>query len=370
VAPLKVFLGSSTEQRQLVEWLTDFMRRDYAGRLEPVPWTTPWPGGRYTLENLLGQVSDTDASILFWTADDKTWYRNTEVHEPRDNLTFEAGLFIATHGRERTQLLVPQYEPGDPRRNNHMPSDLNGLTYNPYQWVDGDPQATGLPRTARVVCDNLVKLGPRLRERSLAETWALDRSKVEEFRTIIGDWFTLNTGGIGRLAAASGAREIDILVAYRVGEIRRYLDGFRQRKGARLRACFANMWDSALLSAYQRKYFDRNAEQIRNGLRESIEFLMGGCTVNVQAPDQISLTNLQAPPAATYDLRLTSQRITFGYYRIDQTAFIVPLDMKKAQDPSPLVWVLTREVAARAFDHYLEEYNQMFEEALHVFPGR
>jgi predicted nucleotide-binding protein len=64
----------------------------------------PWPGGRFTLENLLRFVDNTDAAILFWTADDKTWYRETQRFEPRDNLLFEAGLFIAAHGRDRTQL--------------------------------------------------------------------------------------------------------------------------------------------------------------------------------------------------------------------------------------------------------------------------
>lgn len=77
------------------------------------------------------------------------------------NLTFEGGIFIASHGRERTQLMVPEYEPGDPRTKMHIPSDLAGLTYNPYRWVDGDPTATGLPRAARTVCDRLGPGPPR-----------------------------------------------------------------------------------------------------------------------------------------------------------------------------------------------------------------
>jgi len=68
---MKVFIGSSGEQRRLVDWLTAFIRREYRGRLEPIPWTIPWPGGQYVLENLLGFIDRTDAAILFWTADDK-----------------------------------------------------------------------------------------------------------------------------------------------------------------------------------------------------------------------------------------------------------------------------------------------------------
>src|SRR2546428_10099103 len=115
ILAIRVFIGSSKEQRQLAEWLTAFMTSDYHGRLIPIPWydNTYWPGGRYTLENLLSVVASSDAAVLFWTADDKTWYRGTEVDEPRDNLTFEAGLFIAALGRERTQLMVPDYKSED-----------------------------------------------------------------------------------------------------------------------------------------------------------------------------------------------------------------------------------------------------------------
>src|SRR2546423_9245608 len=128
--PMRVFIGSSSEQRRLVEWLTSFILSEYAGKIEAVAWTMTWTGGQYTLENLLRFVDETDASILFWTADDKTWYRDTERHEPRDNLVFEAGLFIAAHGRERAQLMIPRYEPGDPRASVATPSDVAGMTWN------------------------------------------------------------------------------------------------------------------------------------------------------------------------------------------------------------------------------------------------
>ena len=81
----------------------------------------------------------------FWTADDKTWYRNTERQEPRDNLVFEAGLFIATHGRNRTQLMVPLYGDNDARKETAVPSDVAGMTWNQYAWADGAVEATGLP---------------------------------------------------------------------------------------------------------------------------------------------------------------------------------------------------------------------------------
>lgn len=159
----RIFIGSSGEQVRLVEWLASYISTHYVGRLEAVPWTIPWPGGRFTLEHLLRVVEDTDASILFWTADDKTWYRNAERQEPRDNLVFEAGLFFAAHGRERTQLLLPKYVATDPRKDVAVPSDVLGLTWNAFAWNDGPVEGTGLPATARNVCDQLATVGPRPR---------------------------------------------------------------------------------------------------------------------------------------------------------------------------------------------------------------
>lgn len=37
-----------------------------------------------------------------------------------------------------------------------------------------------------------------------------------------------------------------------------------------LRACFAHMWDDALLAAYRRKYHDRTVDHIRSALEESL----------------------------------------------------------------------------------------------------
>lgn len=347
------------------------MSSEYRGILEPVPWTVSWPGSRYTLEQLLTFVDTTDAAILFWTADDKTWYRETEHHEPRDNLVFEAGLFIAAHGRERTQLMVPSYAPDDQRSKIRVPTDVAGLSYNSYSWTDGPPEATGLPNKARAVCETLRMFRPRPRTPQALRS-LVGHDKVEEIRAFVGDWATIHIEGIARLAARDDARGIDILAAYRVGEIRRVLDHFRQRGMAQLRACFANMWDDELLKTYQRKYHDRTDSHIRNAVKESIESLIGLCEVQIatdaSGQKEIKVTNLSDPPQAKYEIRLTSQRITYSYYRVDQFAFLVPLDMKKAQNPAPLAWVVSQETAPKAFEHYLQEYDRMFSEALRVFP--
>jgi predicted nucleotide-binding protein with TIR-like domain len=365
---MRIFIGSSFEQRRLVEWLTAFIRSEYAGRLDPVPWTLPWPGGSFTLENLLRLVAETDAAMLFWTADDKTWYRNTTRNEPRDNLVFEAGLFIAQHGRQRTQLMVPRYQPEDPRGSVAIPSDLAGLTWQPFQWADGAAEATGLPLAARTACDQLSVLGPRPRRSSALQHLA-SLDTVEEVQTFVGSWATLHTHGIARLAGASTTRSIDVLAVYRVGEIRRVLDSFRTREDATLRACFANVWDDGLVTAYQRKIRDRSADHFRTALKESIEFLLGPCDIQVNDDQHLVVTNVSGAPRAKYEIRLTNQRITFSYYRIDSIAFIVPLDMKTAQNPAPVAWALDRETMPQAFAYYLQEYERVLAEGFRVYPA-
>lgn len=365
----RVFIGSSGEQRALVDWLTDFMRRQFQGVLEPVPWTIPFPGGNFTLETLLNIVNTTDAAILFCTPDDKTWYRDNERQEPRDNLVFEAGLFIAAHGRQRTQLMLPRYPSGDSQWETSLPSDLHGVTWNGFTWIAGavEVESTGLPNTASRVCKQLASMGPRPRTTAVAPT-LVNHDRVENCNIFCGDWHTVNIEVVQRLARAPSANEIDILAAYRVGEIRRVLDEFRTRSSCRLRACFADMWDTSLAEAYQRKYFDRSTAQLQEAVTESLRYLLGPCEINNE-PSATAIRNVQHPPAATYDLRLTRQRITFGFYRVDRVLVMVPLDMKTAQNPAPYAWVIDASTSPRTFEHYLTQFETMFSEAQRVYPG-
>lgn len=366
---MKIFIGSSGEQKKLVEWITAFIRSEYKGAIEPMPWTAHWPGGQYILETLLGFVEDSDAAILFWTADDKTWYRNTERAEPRDNLVFEAGLFIAGHGRHRTQLMEPVYASNDERSKVSIPSDVIGMMRNRYDWVDGNPDATGLPKAARGVCDQLLALGPRPRASDKLKNLRVIPG-IEEVKTFVGEWNAISANAINLLAGKADAQEIDLLVAYSVNQIRDTLEkDFKKRRGAKLRACFANFFDPDLCKAYRRKYEDRTAKDLKDSLKQSIKFLLGPCKLNVKN-HQVVVTDLTDPPEAEYDLRLTDQRITFSYYRVDDCSFLVPLDMKKQKQPAPLVWVVEKETSPTPYDFYLREFNAVFEEASRVQIGK
>src|ERR1051326_113552 len=217
---MRIFIGSSKEAKPLVEYLTNFIRTEYAGRLEPVPWTIYWTGGATTIEHLEKFAEETDGSILLFTADDRTWYRETERHEPRDNLVFEAGLFFAAHDRYRTQILVPSYRELEKSKKVAIPSDLTGLTLNYFEYPPGDLEATGLPYVARKVCDNLLARGARPRRPSRL-SYLASRPDIPEIKTFVGDFRTILNDGIIRIAQEPATKEIDVLVAYRMGHIAR-----------------------------------------------------------------------------------------------------------------------------------------------------
>lgn len=149
-------------------------------------------------------------------------------------------------------------------------------------------------------------------------------------------------------------------------EILRALVDFDKRRDAKLRVCFANIWKDDLVKAYQLKIKDRDQDYMRDAVVNSIKGLLGPCNINVNGPREILATDLMDPPKANYQIRLTDQRITYSYYRIDDFAFIIPLGMT-TENPESLVWVFER--GTRAFDYYLDEYEKVFKEAaVKVYP--
>lgn len=197
----------------------------------------------------------------------------------------------------------------------------------------------------------------------------VNHDRVEAARVFCGEWATINTEVILRLAGSPSAKELDIIAAYRLGDIRRVLDSYRRRSASQLRACFANFWDESLAEAYRRKFYDRDADYMRAAVQESIRSLLGPCDLKQNTNNDLVASAVADPPSGDYDIRLTAQRITFGYYRIDGVAVLVPLDMKRAQNPAPYAWVIDSATAPRTFSHYLDQYNQMFAEASRVFPS-
>src|SRR4051812_5191215 len=82
--------------------------------------------GDMPLEALLRELENCQYAVLVISNDDVIVSRDAERPSPRDNVIFEAGLFMGRFGPKRSFLVYDQIS--RPK----LPSDLVGLTYAPY----------------------------------------------------------------------------------------------------------------------------------------------------------------------------------------------------------------------------------------------
>ena len=88
--------------------------------------TSTFEPGSFTLEALLLQLSRSDLAVFVLSPDDLTASRGVSQRSPRDNVIFEAGLFLGRLGRARTFLLF------DTTQKPKLPTDILGLTLLTY----------------------------------------------------------------------------------------------------------------------------------------------------------------------------------------------------------------------------------------------
>jgi hypothetical protein len=151
-AMAKVFIGSSTEMKDVAYALQRCIEGD-ASEVECSVWTdgifTP---GKHFLTSLLESASKFDFAVLVAGRDDAIVWRGEKLHVPRDNVTFELGLFIGTLGMDRTFIVCPEHAP-------KLPSDLDGVTQVRFgERDDGNLLATVRP-SATTIIDAVRDLG-------------------------------------------------------------------------------------------------------------------------------------------------------------------------------------------------------------------
>ncbi len=117
-----IFIGSSDSPESLKDLRRIAMIVEDEGHV-PLPWNKPglFPLGNYVLDSLREISLRVDAAILIFNEDDRAWYRNDSVLQPRDNVVLEYGLFVSQLGREKTIICR--------RGNAKIPSDLSGIIY-------------------------------------------------------------------------------------------------------------------------------------------------------------------------------------------------------------------------------------------------
>jgi len=119
----KVFIGSSKEGKKVARKFAKALETDNKVKL----WTEAFVPGGTTLATLMQQAAQADFAVIVLTPDDELVSRGESWHVPRDNLVFEAGLFMGTVGPERTLLAHPA------KKKPKLPSDLDSFTTAPYR---------------------------------------------------------------------------------------------------------------------------------------------------------------------------------------------------------------------------------------------
>jgi predicted nucleotide-binding protein len=148
-----MFIGSSTEGLEIAQALQAELERE----VDSTIWSQGVFGlGEGTLEALEARVGTFDFAALVLTPDDLVEKRGGTERSPRDNVVFEAGLFMGALGRRRVFLVVCRDD------DLALPSDLAGITAAGYnRRVDGNlraavgPVATNLRAAMGVVTTNL-----------------------------------------------------------------------------------------------------------------------------------------------------------------------------------------------------------------------
>jgi CAP12/Pycsar effector protein, TIR domain len=119
----KIFVGSSSEAKKAAEVFCSQLNR----AANPVGWwrSDVFRGMFSTLDGLLEAIEKYDFGVFLLTPDDRIESRGRKEMSSRDNVLFEAGLFLGRLGRERIQIYVQ--DSAQRTKKVRMPSDLLGI---------------------------------------------------------------------------------------------------------------------------------------------------------------------------------------------------------------------------------------------------
>lgn len=350
----RVFIGSSLKDQRLARGIARILTQEGVAALG---WWdhSVFPYGKTLIESLELAVRKANAAILVAGPDDAVQRPGGEtVWQPRDNVIFEYGMFVAVHGRERVALATAYGKA-------ELPSDIGGVL-----------QVQLIPPGEDAKSDEAFYRQFEADNREGILTWLEPlRSKDEDvfiherLWTVVGDIDTLLNMYV--VPAIPKATEVDMMSAYRtVSNVHKRLGRFSDRAGNRLRVCFGNMWDLDLAHAYARKT-KRNPAKMQDAIDDSIRRYLGDkITIDCADPANVRVTN-EAPCNADYRIHLTSQRITYNYCRVGDVMLVAPLDVKSKQVPAPVGWILRRDDAPEAFAYYETDFELMLAESQCVY---
>lgn len=118
----KLFIGSSTEGLENAKLIKKEIEKQCGDWIDISIWNEGniFELNSSTLDSLIKCTMLYDYAILVASNDDIINYRGTQKSAARDNIIFEAGLFLGAIGKNRTFIVVD--------KNIGLPSDINGIT--------------------------------------------------------------------------------------------------------------------------------------------------------------------------------------------------------------------------------------------------
>lgn len=119
----RVFIASSGESKNLVEIVKNHVEENFnKGEIEFNPWYGSFDLSQYPMEALEEQLKISDFAVIMVTPDDISLSKFKFWKSARDNVIFEAGLFMGKITRKRVFIVHP-----DSCRLK-IPSDIQGIT--------------------------------------------------------------------------------------------------------------------------------------------------------------------------------------------------------------------------------------------------
>jgi Predicted nucleotide-binding protein containing TIR-like domain len=149
----RVFIGSSKEGEPELTFISESLKP----HADVVPWTHPsiFRPPKFTLQALLEAARNFDFAVFVFRADDLQISRDAEQAVPRDNVVFEAGLFMSHLGIDRTFIVAP-------RQGVKILSDFSGLNLSSYDVPEDRAMLKDAMTTVRRdIIRSIKELGPR-----------------------------------------------------------------------------------------------------------------------------------------------------------------------------------------------------------------